>query len=144
MKKKGDATSRKSRAVCVCVDDEARRTAAEKRRAIFLFVASPPPPPFPPLLPLASLLFLPGKRRRGVRGKSPSLVNFRLKFLPFREQKGMRRGAGGVTPSKNKRAPPPKLDFNFRDIINFSRPRARPRACIIAEKKRIRNERNES
>lgn len=55
---------------------------------------------------------------------------------------GREGGSGRTTLSKNKRTPPPKLDFNFRDIINFSRPRA-PTACIIAEKKRIHTERKE-
>lgn len=77
IKKKKETKLRES--LGSCVDDEARKTAAEKRRAIFLFVASSPS-----LLHL--VLLLPGKRRgEGARGKSPSLVNFRLKFLPFRE-----------------------------------------------------------
>lgn len=65
-----------------------------------------------------------GGERRGEEreGKSPSLVNFRLKFLPF---PGDWRGAGERRRTKtNARSLPslPKLDFNFRDIINFSRP----------------------
>lgn len=111
------------------------------------------PPSFPSALQPSVGRWMVG----GGEGKSPSLVNFRLKFLPFpgdreeeeeEEREGGERGERGeeATPNKNKRAFPPlhpKLDFNFRDIINFSRPlssqpRSRPRVSSPPEKKRKR------
>lgn len=84
-----------------------------------------------------------------------SKLSFKISTVPRRPGGGggggrgrRERGERGeeATPNKNKRAFPPlhpKLDFNFRDIINFSRPlssqpRSRPRVSSPPEKKRKR------
>lgn len=68
-------------------------------------------------------------------------------------REGGREGRGGegrATPNKNKRAFPPlrpKLDFNFRDIINFSRPllaTSLPPPCIIAAREKEETKRKNS
>lgn len=135
-KKKEDETRRKSRAGALMM-----KRGKLLRKSAARFSSSQRSPPL--------LRWKQSGERSAREVAFISKLSFKISAVPRVRGEGEfgggqegREGAGGTTLSKNKRTPPPKLDFNFRDIINFSRPRA-PTACIIAEKKRIHTGRKE-